>query len=73
MSIPIVEPVTQAIHKTREILFDTFEMSKWLELGFCAFLMNLGSGGGSNFNFNFGVPVVTALLIIQAYNLLVQR
>ena len=69
MPIPIVEPVTQAIRKTREILFDTFEMSKWLELGFCAFLTHLGSGAGSSFNFNgniggrrgsgggFGVPV----------------
>jgi hypothetical protein len=50
VSPSIVDPIQPAIAKTKQILFEPFEMEKWLKLGFCAFLMDLasGSGGGSS-------------------------
>lgn len=48
MHISVVEPVSLAIERTRKVLFQPFTLEKWLGLGFCAFLANLGSGGYSS-------------------------
>ncbi len=47
MPISVIDPVSAAIQKTKEILFSPFNIGKWFGLGFCAFLANLGTGGGS--------------------------
>jgi hypothetical protein len=50
--ISITDPIQPAIDHTRRLLFEPFNLQKWLVLGFCAFLAHLGSGGSYNFNGN---------------------
>src|SRR5436305_13977140 len=46
--IEILVPFNQAIELTRLILFRPFDITKWLVIGFAAFLSGwLNSGGGS--------------------------
>src|SRR4029079_6165811 len=46
--IEILSPFNQAIELTRLILFRPFDITKWLIIGFAAFLSGwLNSGGGS--------------------------
>ena len=53
--ISVIEPIGAAIEKTKEILFQPFDIGKWFTLGFCAFLATLGDGGGGGGgNYNFG-------------------
>lgn len=49
--IEIFAPFSAAIDLTKLILFQPFDITKWLVIGFAAFLANLVGGGG---NFNFG-------------------
>ncbi len=51
-TISVIEPVSEAIEKTKTILFRPFDAEKWLVIGFCAWLANLLQGGfhGGNFN-----------------------
>jgi len=44
--------VVPAFNATKRILFEPFDFKKWLILGFCAFLSNLGQGGANGFNFH---------------------
>lgn len=46
MAISVLESISPAIGRTKLVLFSPFDFSKWLGLGFCAFLAALGSGGG---------------------------
>jgi hypothetical protein len=46
MAISVVDPVSPAIERTKQILFRPFDIGKWFVLGFCAFLAQLGEGGG---------------------------
>lgn len=48
MTISVIEPISQAIERTKRVLFGPFDLGKWCILGFCAFLANLGEGGGCN-------------------------
>lgn len=50
LSISVIDPISDAIERTKFILFSPFEISKWFVIGFCAFLAFLGQSGGSNFN-----------------------
>ena len=53
--ISVIEPIGAAIEKTKQILFQPFDITKWFAIGFCAWLATLGSGGRSNLNFgNWG-------------------
>src|SRR5688572_17576900 len=52
MAISVGKAVTRALARTRYVLFSTFDLSKWLALGFCAFLSQCDAGG-SNGGFNF--------------------
>ena len=59
MSPSVIDPIHLAIARTKQILFDPFDLQKWLGLGFCAFLMGLsqvlnGGGGGNSTNVNGG-------------------
>ncbi len=46
MQISFVEPLSRAWERMRQILFDPFELAKWLVLGFSAWLAGLAGGGG---------------------------
>ncbi|MCA9188334.1 MAG: hypothetical protein KDA99_22055, partial [Planctomycetales bacterium] len=47
MAISVVDPISPALNRTKWILFQPFDLEKWLKLGFCAFLASLGDGGGT--------------------------
>jgi hypothetical protein len=52
--VSVIDPIGPAIEHVRLMLFRPFNLSKWLIIGFCAWLAQLGQGGGGpNFNFNF--------------------
>jgi hypothetical protein len=53
-TISILEPVNEAIERTKTILFKPFNLEKWFIIGFCAWLAELlqGGSGGSNYNFS---------------------
>jgi len=46
VSLSVVDPINPALARTKRILFQPFDLGKWLRLGFCAFLMALAEGGG---------------------------
>jgi hypothetical protein len=51
-SISVIEPISSALEKVKNILFKPFEMGKWFTIGFCAWLAFLGRSS-LNFRFNF--------------------
>ncbi len=52
--VSVIDPIGPAIEHVRLMLFQPFDLSKWLIIGFCAWLAQLGQGGGGpNFNFGF--------------------
>ena len=46
--ISVLEPIGAAFDKTKEILFQPFDIGRWFTIGFCAWLATLGNGGGFN-------------------------
>jgi hypothetical protein len=46
MQISVIDPIGRAFERMSLVLFKPFDFSKWLILGFCAFLAGLGEGGG---------------------------
>lgn len=57
MRISVTDPLSKAFAWVKQVLFVNFALKKWLVLGFCAFLAQLGQGGGGGGgggNFNFG-------------------
>jgi hypothetical protein len=48
--IEIFKPFGEAFDLMKRILFQPFDLKKWLVIGFAAWLANLGSGGGG-FNY----------------------
>jgi len=53
--ISVIAPVSEAIEKTKILLFKPFDLEKWFVIGFCAWLANLireGARGAMNFRFN---------------------
>ena len=51
--IEIFKPFGEAFELMKKILFQPFELKKWLVIGFAAWLANLGAGGGGIGNFNY--------------------
>src|SRR5712692_527969 len=49
--IEIFKPFGEAFDLMKRILFQPFELKKWLVIGFAAFLAHLG--GGFNFRYNY--------------------
>jgi hypothetical protein len=49
----IFKPFGEAFEFMKKILFQPFDLKKWLVIGFAAWLANLGGGGGGGGNFNF--------------------
>jgi len=52
MKIEIFKPFGEAYEVMKKILFQPFDLKKWLVLGFAAFLAHLGGGFGFNFNYD---------------------
>jgi hypothetical protein len=52
--ISVTDPFGSAFEQTRRILFRPFDMEKWLVLGFCAWIAQLGEGG-TNINWRQNV------------------
>jgi hypothetical protein len=50
--IEIFKPFAEAFELMKRILFQPFDLKKWLIIGFSAWLANLGGGGGFNFPYN---------------------
>ena len=50
--IEIFKPFGEAFELTKKILFQPFDLKKWLVIGFAAWLANLGGGGGFNYSYN---------------------
>jgi hypothetical protein len=42
----VIDPIAGALSRTGKVLFRPFDVTKWLALGFCAWLAWLGEGGG---------------------------
>jgi len=50
--IEIFKPFGESFEVMKKILFQPFDLKKWLVIGFAAWLANLGgSGGGADFNY----------------------
>lgn len=54
--VSVIDPIGLAIEHVRLMLFRPFDLSKWMIIGFCAWLASLGQGGGGGSNFNFNFP-----------------
>ena len=60
--VSVLDPVSLAIERVKEILFRPFDPIRWLTIGFCAWLATLGEnmggggGGGGNNNGNGAGP-----------------
>jgi hypothetical protein len=56
MAISVIDPVTPAFERMKLVCFKPFSFSKWLTLGFCAFLATCDQQGvqGPNFNYSTG-------------------
>src|SRR5438034_11687520 len=51
--IEIFRPFGEAFELMKKILFQPFDLKKWLVIGFAAWLANLGGGGGGcNYSYN---------------------
>jgi hypothetical protein len=46
--ISVIDPISPAIQRVKDILFKPFNLGKWFTIGFCAWLAYMGSGGGGN-------------------------
>jgi hypothetical protein len=44
--VSVIDPISPAIEHVRLMLFKPFDLSKWLIVGFCAWLAQLGRGAG---------------------------
>jgi hypothetical protein len=54
--VSVIAPLNPAIDRVKEVLFKPFDLSKWLAIGFCAWLAYLGQGGGGGGMANFHLP-----------------
>jgi hypothetical protein len=50
--ISVTRPVNPAIERANLILFRPFSLDKWICIGFCAWLADLGQRGGGSFSHN---------------------
>lgn len=51
--VSVALPVGHAIERMKRVLFQPFDLGRWITLGFCAWLAQLGQGGSSA-HFNVG-------------------
>ena len=54
-TVDVIAPLSPALTRMRAMLFQPFDLPKWLAIGFCAWLAFLGEGGmGGSPNFGGG-------------------
>ena len=56
MSISVLAPFSSASERTSRVLFQPFDIAKWVRLGFCAWLAQFGDGGGGGFHVELPAP-----------------
>jgi hypothetical protein len=44
--VSVIDPISPAIQRVKDVLFKPFVLGRWFTIGFCAWLAYLGSGGG---------------------------
>ena len=49
--ISVVEPVSPALERVKQMLFKPFDLAKWITIGFCAWLAGLGESGGGSYGY----------------------
>ena len=52
--IGVTEPIAPAYERVKQMLFKPFDLTKWITIGFCAWLAGLGESGGGGGGFNGG-------------------
>jgi hypothetical protein len=71
--VSVIDPIGSAIEQVRLMLFRPFDLSKWLVIGFCAWLAYLGQGvGGPTFNYGMnddGTPMLAHVREVLLANL----
>jgi hypothetical protein len=55
-SVSVLNPVPVAIDRTRQVLFQPFDLTRWMVIGFCAWLATLGESGGGGGGGGWGSP-----------------
>lgn len=50
--LSVIDPISPAIERVRDVLFRPFDLGRWFVIGFCAFLAYLGEGGGGGSGFS---------------------
>ena len=48
--IGVTEAIEPAYERVKQMLFKPFDLTKWIVIGFCAWLAGLGESGGGGFN-----------------------
>lgn len=51
-NVSVIDPITPAIERVKNMLFRPFDLAKWMTIGFCAWLATLGENGFNGGNFN---------------------
>lgn len=54
LEISVTAPVSAALERVKQVLFQPFDLGKWFVIGFCAWLALLGQQGGGGGGGNFG-------------------
>jgi hypothetical protein len=70
--VSVIDPIGPAIEQVRLMLFRPFDISKWLVIGFCAWLAYLGQGGVPTFNYGMndhGTPMLAHVKEVLLANL----
>jgi hypothetical protein len=52
--IDVTQPIGMALDHVQRMLFRPFDLSKWIIVGFCAWLAGLGESGGTGLGFHQG-------------------
>src|SRR5438128_1518292 len=66
-STSVTLSVSQAVYRVKRLLFEPFDLTRWLVIGFCAWLAELGRGGfGAGFKLKGGNPAAIAAKVQQS-------
>lgn len=52
LNVSVIAPISDAIDRTKLMLFKPFDLNRWFTIGFCAWLAILAGSGGGGGNFN---------------------